>query len=299
MVRVEVRLIANLALMSALTWVLGVAAVACGFAWVASLLSGDTSWVDRLWSILPAIYLVIFAAHDHFTSARLDVMAALGVLWGARLTFNFARKGGYCGVEDYRWQVLRQSMTRVQFQFFNLFFIVLYQNALLVLIALPGLNAAQHLGTPFGPLDAVLTVIFLGLLLGETVADQQQWNFHQAKKRLLESSTTPGPGFLEKGLFRYSRHPNYFFEIAQWWVIFAFDALAAKSVLQWTVAGPVLLSVLFVGSTRFTEKISAAKYPLYADYHRHVSAIIPWGPKRRAPHVLEGPSPVEPGYEAH
>lgn len=286
--------------MSALTGVIGVAAVACGFAWVASLFSGDTSWVDRLWSILPAIYLVIFAAHEHFTSARLDVMAALGVLWGARLTFNFARKGGYSGVEDYRWQVLRQSMSRVQFQFFNLFFIVLYQNALLVLIALPGLNAAQHRGTPFGTLDAVLTVIFLALLLGETVADQQQWNFHQAKKRLLASSSASAsePGFLRDGLFRYSRHPNYFFENAQWWVIFAFGALAAKSVLQWTLAGPVLLSILFVGSTRFTEKISAAKYPLYAHYQRQVSAIIPWGPKRRG-HVLDDPSALEPGYEAH
>jgi steroid 5-alpha reductase family enzyme len=283
--------------MSALTWVFWVAGFACAFAWVASLVSGDTSWVDRLWSILPAVYLIIFAAHNRFDSARLDVMAALVTLWGVRLTFNFARKGGYLGVEDYRWQVLRESMSRWQFQLFNLFFIVLYQNALLVLIALPAYSAEQHRNTPFGALDVVLTLVFLGLLLAETVADQQQWNFHQVKRRLAESGRLLEPGFLREGLFRYSRHPNYFFEIAQWWVVFAFAALAARSALEWTVLGPVLLTALFIGSTRFTEKISAAKYPLYARYQREVSAIVPWRPRRGALEALPDASPPEPGYE--
>ena len=56
-------------------------------------------------------------------------MAVLVTAWGARLTFNFARKGGYTGMEDYRWAVLRGRMKPWQFQLFNLFFIVLYQNA--------------------------------------------------------------------------------------------------------------------------------------------------------------------------
>jgi steroid 5-alpha reductase family enzyme len=283
--------------MSALTSVFWVAGVACAFAWVASLVSGDTSWVDRLWSILPAAYLIIFAAHDHFDSARLDVMAALVTLWGVRLTFNLARKGGYSGVEDYRWQVLRESMSRGQFQLFNLFFIVLYQNALLVLISLPAYSAEQHRRSPFGVLDVVLTLVFLGLLLAETVADQQQWNFHQTKRRVAADGHLPESGFLREGLFRYSRHPNYFFEIAQWWVVFAFAALAARSALQWTVLGPVLLTALFIGSTRFTEKISAAKYPLYARYQREVSAIVPWRPRRDALEALPDSSSPKPGCE--
>ena len=127
--------------MSALWWVAAVAAVACVFAWTASLVSGDTSWVDRMWSLLPETYVVIFAGFAHFTNARLTIMAILTTLWGARLTFNFARKGGYRGVEDYRWGVLRDSMTTWQFQLFNFFFIVIYQNLLLVLIALPAWSA--------------------------------------------------------------------------------------------------------------------------------------------------------------
>jgi steroid 5-alpha reductase family enzyme len=263
----------------ALTWVFVVAAAASVGAWVASLVSGDTSWVDRMWSILPEVYVWIFAAGDHF-GARLTTMAVLTTLWGARLTFNFARKGGYSGVEDYRWRVIRQSMSRRRFQLFNLGFIVIYQNALLVLIALPAWSAARLPSRAIGPLDVALAATFVALLVAETVADQQQWDFHQAKKRRGDRGEVPAPGFLRDGLFRYSRHPNYFFEIAQWWVVFFFAALAARTVALVSALGPVLLTLLFVGSTRFTERISASKYPEYSDYQRDVSAIIPWRPRR-------------------
>ena len=285
--------------MSALTWVAGVASVACAFAWTASLISGDTSWVDRMWSLLPEVYIWIFAAHAHFTNARLTTMAVLATLWGVRLTYNFARKGGYSGVEDYRWQVLRDAMGKWQFQLFNLFFIVLYQNALLVLIALPALSAYQHRATAFGPLDVVLSVVFILLLVGETVADQQQWEFHQRKKQLATAGQLLEPGFLRSGLFRFSRHPNYFFEMAQWWVIFGFGALAATSLAQWTVIGPALLTLLFVGSTRFTEQISSGKYPEYAAYQSSTSAVIPWWSRRlvQAPTVSE-PTAPQTGWES-
>lgn len=141
-------------------------------------------------------------------------MAALVSIWGVRLTFNFARKGGYRGVEDYRWAVLRASMRPWQFQIFNLFFIVLYQNALLVLINLPVWSAYQHRSTSFGALDYLLTVCFILFAIGESVADQQQWNFRQWKKVEVHDGRTPNTRFLQRGLFRYSRHPNYFFELA-------------------------------------------------------------------------------------
>jgi steroid 5-alpha reductase family enzyme len=253
-----------------------IAAAACTFAWTASLVTGDTSWVDRMWSIVPVIYLWVFAARAHLANARLDVMAALVTAWGVRLTYNFARKGGYRGVEDYRWAVLRSSMHPWQFQLFNLFFIVLYQNALLVLITLPAWTAYQHRSTAFGPIDALLTVLFLLFTIGETVADQQQWNFHQWKSGEVTAGRTPNPRFLRSGLFRYSRHPNYFFELAQWWVVFLFGAVAARSVLEWTVLGPLLLTLLFVGSTRFTEKISLSRYPEYELFQRSTSAVVPW-----------------------
>jgi steroid 5-alpha reductase family enzyme len=260
--------------MSPLVLVVLIAAGASLFAWIASRISREYSWVDRLWSILPVVYVWVFAGSAGLADARLDVIAVLVTLWGLRLTANFARKGGYSGTEDYRWAVLRERMSPRQFAIFNLLFIVLYQNAILVLITLGALTAFEH-RTPLGPLDVVLTASFVLLLIGETIADQQQWAFQQAKA----AERTAGR-FVTTGLWRYSRHPNFFFEQAQWWVVFLFGAAAAGSVLQWTVLGPLLLSLLFVGSTRFTESITLSRYPEYADYQATTSPSIPWPPRR-------------------
>lgn len=256
-------------------------------AWIVSLVTGDCSQIDRLWSILPVVYVWVFAGFARLGNARLDAMAAIVTIWGARLTYNLARKGGYRGMEDYRWAVLRARMKPWQFQVFNLLFVVIYQSALLVLISLPALTAYQHRTTPFGAADAALVALFLGCTYGETVADQQQWDFHRHKKRELVEGRAPEPRFLQTGLFRWSRHPNYFFEQAQWWLLFLIGALAAGTVVQWTLIGPFLLTLLFVGSTRMTEGITLSKYPEYAVYQARTSAVIPWPPRRTA---AESPS---------
>ena len=237
--------------------------------------------------MVPVAYVWIFAGAalaEGKDAARLVIMAALVTAWGARLTFNFARKGGYSGMEDYRWAILRGRMKPWQFQLFNLFFIVLYQNALLVLITLPAQIAWQYDG-PLGVWDAVFAILFLVLLLGETVADQQQWNFHRAKAR---AGGQLGDGFVTTGLFRVSRHPNFFFEQSQWWAFYAIGATAAVSAglgfwggaINWTIVGAILLTVLFIGSTIFTEAISAGKYPAYREYQKTTSMLVPLPPRR-------------------
>lgn len=265
--------------MDPLLVVIVTAALASAFCWVASLITKDTSWVDRLWSIVPVVYVWIFAGAalaEGQDAARLVLMAVLVTAWGARLTFNFARKGGYRGVEDYRWAILRQRMSPALFQLFNLFFIVMYQMTLLVLITLPAAVAAAHPSAPTAA-DVVFAALFAAFLVGETVADQQQWRFHEAKAR------GDARGFLTGGLFAYSRHPNFFFEQAQWWAFYAIGATSAVTAglgfwggaLNATVIGPALLTLLFVGSTLFTESISASKYPAYADYRKTTSMLIP------------------------
>ncbi|KAA9107581.1 DUF1295 domain-containing protein [Microbacterium rhizomatis] len=267
--------------------VIALFAVVCAFCWIASLITKDTSWVDRIWSVVPVAYVWIFAGFaigEGKEASRLVLMAVLVTAWGARLTFNFARKGGYSGMEDYRWAILRGRMKPWQFQVFNLLFIVLYQNALLVLITLPALIAWQNPGAING-WDVAFAVLFAAFLIGEFTADQQQWNFHQAKKA---AGGTLEPGFATGGLFRYSRHPNFFFEQAQWWVFYAMGASAAVAsglglwggALNWTIVGAALLTVLFIGSTIFTESISAGRHPAYAQYQRTTSMLVPWPPKR-------------------
>lgn len=269
--------------MDPLLLVLLVAGAASAFCWITSLVTNETSWVDRLWSIVPVVYVWIFTVAGLVAgvdATRLVVMAVLVTAWGARLTFNFARKGGYTGMEDYRWAILRERMKPWQFQVFNLLFIVLFQNALLVFITLPAYIAWQH-PVPFTGWDAAFAVLFAAFLVGETVADQQQWDFHQAKKA---AGGTLEPGFVTTGLFAYSRHPNFSFEQAQWWAFYAIGAAAlvadGSSWLNWTIVGVALLMVLFIGSTIFTESITASKYPAYAEYQRTTSMLLPL-PRRR------------------
>ena len=222
----------------------------------------------------------MFAITGGLSDARLVVLAVLGTLWGARLTFNFARKGGYRpGGEDYRWVVLRRRMSRGQFAAFNLLFISIYQNLLLLLIALPAWTVLQTPGRSFGAADLIVTVAFLACLAGETVADQQQWDFQQ-HRRMLRAQGAADPGFLSAGLFRLSRHPNYFFEIAQWWLVAGFGAIAAGTVWQLGSLGALLLTLLFVGSIALTERISLERHPAYAAYRHHVWPLVPWKPKR-------------------
>ncbi len=256
-----------------------ICAVTIVLVWLASIVTREYSWVDRIWSIVPVVYVWVFAAWSSF-DARLVLMAVLVTAWGIRLTFNFARKGGYRrGGEDYRWAVLRGRMSRWQFAVFNLLFISIYQNALILLFCLPAFTAFEAAGTPLGVWDLVLAVAFVALLVGEATADQQQWAFHRWKAAERAAGRTPEPGFLQSGLFRISRHPNFFFEQAQWWVFYGFAVAATGVWLHWTIAGAVLLSALFIGSTIFTESISRSKYPEYDDYRARTSAIVPWFPR--------------------
>ncbi len=255
-----------------------------GFAvlcFVVSELSGNYSQVDKLWSITPPVYcwtITVLAGMPE----RMLLMSLLATVWGIRLTYNFSRHGAYrwkfwTGHEDYRWAHVRQNPAlqgRWRFTLFNLLFISLYQHALLLLISLPILLAE-------GPLtgwDALLGLLFVGLVLFETVADQQQWNFQREKyRRIAAGESLPEPyarGFLDSGLWARSRHPNYFAEQSIWVVFFGFSIVATGG-LNWTIAGSLLLIVLFRSSSELSESISAGKYPQYADYQQRVPRFLP------------------------
>lgn len=258
---------------------LGLACAAVAFAcWVLSLVTREYSWVDRLWSILPAVY-VVWIAWVAETDARLWLMAGLAVAWGVRLTFNFARKGGYApGGEDYRWAALRQRLAPWQFQLLNFFFVAGVQNAILLGLALPAWVVSTRPTRPLGPWDALLAALFVAFLLGETVADEQQWRFHQWKKAAKERGEPIATPFCTTGLFRFSRHPNFFCEQAQWWVFYLIGVAGTGQWWNVSLAGPAVLTALFHGSTNFTEELTREKYPAYADYQARVSRLVPWLP---------------------
>ena len=245
-------------------------------AWLLSIVTREVSWIDRLWSICPPVYCLIVAVSVGFASPRVVLMTALVVAWGIRLTYNFARKGGYRkGGEDYRWAHVRKQCGPVGFQALSITFVHPGQMLLVWLFASPIHRAWQFPNAPLGWLDFLAAALFLALLAGETVADRQMWDFQQDKKRRIAAGEEVARPFMTKGLFRYSRHPNYFCEIAMWWVFYLFAVAASGEWLHWTGLGCIGLTLLLIPSLRMTEEISARKYPGYRDYQAAVPALVP------------------------
>ena len=244
--------------------------------WLAAVVTREYSWVDRLWSLCPPIYCLIVAFANDFGSTRVNLMTALAVLWGARLTFNFVRKGGYQkGGEDYRWATVRERYGPIGIQIMNITFIAPGQMLLIWWFTSP-VHAAWEAGdTPLNGLDFLAAALFLLFLIVETVADEQMWAFQQDKKRRIADGEDVAQPFMNTGLFRYSRHPNYLCELGMWWVFYLFAVAASGQWIHWTGAGFVALTALFVGSIRLSESISAQKYPSYRDYQASVPCIIP------------------------
>jgi len=265
-----------------------ICACSCLFCFVVGEATSNNSQMDKLWSILPFVYTWVIAVKSGMNS-RLVVMACLATLWGLRLSYNFARKGAYKlkfweGEEDYRWPVLR---SRKEFQphwkwmLFNLFFISFYQNALVLMITFPAL-VLMNVTTPFGLIDAIAAVLMFGFIAYETIADEQQWAFHCTKKKLLNEGKKleelPHPynkGFNTVGLWSVSRHPNYFAEQSIWCCFYLFTIGGGIGIINWSIIGALLLIVLFIGSSVFSEEISKSKYPEYSRYCEEVSKFFP------------------------
>jgi len=276
----------QLSVLKTLGIIAGCSALYC---FVVGELTGNNSQMDKLWSILPPVYCWVIAANGGM-SLRLVVMAVLATLWGARLTFNFARKGAYRlkfweGEEDYRWAVVREGPffngNRWGWMLFDLFFISIYQNALILLTTFPALVSMTST-VPFGIVDVIAAVLMLGFIAWEAVADEQQWAFQTKKWAMIKAGRKledlPEPynlGFNTQGLWGISRHPNYLGEQSIWICFYIFSIGAGIGIFNWSIIGCLLLVVLFIGSSSLAEEISGGKYPQYQSYCAQVSRFIP------------------------
>lgn len=270
-------------------------AIMCGssalYCFVVGELSRNNSQMDKLWSILPIAYTWVIAAKSGM-EPRVVIYSVLVTIWGVRLTINFARKGAYqlkfwAGEEDYRWQVLRQNKylkNKFAWAMFDLFFISIYQNTLVLAICLPAL-VCMGSAEPLGLWDYAATALTFGFILLETAADEQQMFFHTQKRQMLAEGKSleelPEPfnkGFNTYGLWAHARHPNYFAEQAIWICLYLFAIGAGATnyvVFNWTMVGPLVLVFLFLGSSAFGESVSSSKYPEYKYYQANVSKYVP------------------------
>ena len=275
---------AELSALRSLFWILMGAWAGC---FLLGELTGNVSQVDKVWSILPIVYAWVVTVHGEF-SPRLLIMAGCVTVWGIRLTLNFSRHGAYSlkfweGHEDYRWQELRERpefKARWKWTLFNLLFISGYQNILILMMTLPTIVALQFSARPLGWLDFVAAALMLGMILLETVADNQQWRYQSAKKAMIASGrplqAEYAKGFLDKGLWSWSRHPNYLAEQGVWIAFYLFSVAASGQWINWSIGGCLLLIILFRGSSEFSEEISARTYPEYSNYQQSTARFIPW-----------------------
>jgi len=281
---------------------------------VAAQITQNYSHVDRVWSFLPTVYSILYTFYPLLDSApialqqqgvqpRALIITALQILWSLRLGYHTARRGYFSwNHEDYRWSAFRNRVDKTPIlrrisglvlTLFNFIFLSLFQNILLAMLALPTYSASVST-EPLHYGDALLIVMTLTALIVEFVSDNQQFayqTFKQTGKLDLENEW-PGSrikftqadrqrGFITKGLWAYSRHPNCASEQAVWWCMTLFPLLtnphlANNLVDMLRVLSPSLvLSLLFVASTLFTESISASRYPSYKLYQKRVGMFWP------------------------
>jgi len=237
--------------------------------WGVGLIAGNASLYDPYWSVAPPVLFVFFT----LVSGRFDALSmlylALFLVWGVRLTVNWVI--GWKGMvhQDWRYTMLHDQNPKLYF-LTNLFGINLVPTLFVFAALVPAyLTTLMHL--PINALTYIGAAVCVGAPVLQTVADAQLRRFRLQSKNAGKN--------INAGLWKYSRHPNYFGEVSFWWGVWLIQ-LSVLPQYWWTVAGPVLMTMLFVFiSIPMMEKRLLASRPDYAEYLRRTSALLPL-PKR-------------------
>ena len=238
-----------------------------GLAWVVSVLIHDVSFVDSLWSLFFLLAAVLFAIDAGELSLRAQLVIACVVLWSLRLSLHITVRN-WGEPEDHRYQKIREN-NEPGFVVKSLYIVFGLQGLLAWIIVIPLLPAINS-GAPLSPIDIVALLLFAVGFFFEAVGDWQLSRF---------KASSSGKGeVLDTGLWRYTRHPNYFGEFCIWWAFWLFAAAAGA---WWTVYAPALMSFLLlrVSGVAMLEKTIGERRPAYAEYIRSTNAFFP-GPKR-------------------
>lgn len=241
--------------------------------WRLSLRLDNFSFVDVTWALSFAPVALLYAALGDGWATRRLAIAILVAVWSLRLGIHLWRRvASHHPDEDPRYQVLRQRWDQQSLSK-NFLGFFLAQALLVWLLMLPVFLICRNEATAFHPLEIAGILLWLLGLAGEGLADRQLDRFktkHQGNRQAL----------CQEGLWRYSRHPNYFFQSLLWWGLFL---VALPTAWGWTaILAPVamLFFLLKVTGIPLTEELAVAKRgDLYRDYQRTTSAFIPLPPK--------------------
>lgn len=204
-----------------------------------SFIFKNTSLYDPYWSVLPIVIAPLLALRGYteglFDPTRNAVIVALITLWGIRLTWNWAR--GWQGLHHIDWRYVNyEKKLGKWFWPFSFAGLQLLPTLLVFLGILPLLGAMTEARNDWNVLDIAATGLALLGISFEWIADNQLRHFRKQNPDSAQSLTT--------GLWKYSRHPNYFGEVCFWWALFLF-ALAANPAYWWTGIGALAMTALF------------------------------------------------------
>ncbi|GJL49099.1 MAG: membrane protein [Nitrospirales bacterium] len=237
--------------------------------WVASMFKRDVSIVDSMWSMMIFTSAYIYSSNVEPYWSRSSLILTLVLLWALRLTLYVTWRN-WGEPEDSRYQAIRQKY-EPNFAYKSLGIIFLFQAFLAWIISMP-LWVALTVPFESSIYDTVgLTFWTIGMVF-ETVSDWQLARF----------KADPGNHgkVMNRGLWRYTRHPNYFGECLIWWGFFLF---VIPTGAWWTITSPLLLTFLLLKFSGVTmlEKDIVDRRPAYRDYIASTNAFIPGLPKNR------------------
>lgn len=238
--------------------------------WLSSLVKRDVSIVDGLWSIFFLLGALVYASSTATHGSRSILVLTLVVLWSLRLSGYIVRRNRGAP-EDRRYQAIR-ARNEPGFRWKSLYLVFGLQAVLACIIATP-LFAALGSATPIKGADYAGVALWVIGFSFEALADRQLARF----------KADPGNRgkVLDSGLWRYSRHPNYFGEACVWWGYFL---IAVAGGAAWTVFSPILMTfmLLKVSGVALLESDIQERRPAYRDYIARTSSFFPLKPRKAA-----------------
>lgn len=256
---------------SVLATTAGVTCVAMLTLWCASLLLRDASIVDVYWGPgFAVIAATAWLVSDGGDPARGLLVVVLTGLWGLRLGGYLLWRNWGAG-EDPRYRAMRRRHGS-RFAFVSLATVFALQGVLMWLVSLPVQVVQASGAAPPGVLDAVGVLLFATGLAFEAIGDLQLARF--------KADPANAGRVMDRGLWAWTRHPNYFGDCLVWWGLFAI-ALATPAG-PWTLLSPVLMTFLLlrVSGVALLERSIAKRRPEYRDYMARTPAFVPRPPRR-------------------
>lgn len=254
-------------------WFLALAAIFAAMTalWLLSLALRNASIVDVAWGLGFAGVAMLAAVAGGGYGGRRVFVAVLTCAWGVRLGSYILLRNRGKG-EDPRYQAMRRRAGG-RFWWFSFFQVFVLQGALMWLISIPLIaSATAQQPDHLAPTDIVGLLVFIVGLAFEAVGD---WQLAHFKKDPSHRGQV-----MDQGLWRYTRHPNYFGDATAWWGLFIIAAGTTDG--YWTVLSPLLMTFLLVrvSGVALLERSQARTKPAYGDYIARTSPFLPWLPRR-------------------